>query len=137
MIAGAGIFSLCLYAGIGFLSATQGDIEPMALPEAVPGVLAAAAVCILLTAGPIVSAMIRGSAKKTEPTSRLDGVTTAVVIGMAIRESPGIIGLVLTFLTGDPRWVIGLAGISILAMVAAFPRRSTLEKLLRDVPPIG
>ena len=137
MIAGAGIFSLVLYAGIGFLSAAQGDIVPTPLPEAAPGILAAAAVCLLIITGPIVSALIRKSVGKTEPAARLDGVTTAVVIGMAIRESPGIIGLVLTFLTGDPRWVVGLSGLSILAMIAAFPRRSTLENLLRDVPPIG
>jgi len=65
----------------------------------------------------------------------LAGVTVAVtadprsagyrarwVVSMALRETCGVLGAVLTLLGGDPSWALGLGGAAIVALLALRPR---------------
>lgn len=52
------------------------------------------------------------------------------IIGFALRELPTVIGLLLTLLTGDSGWVIGLGLVSLLIMSRPSPSVAQLNAYL-------
>lgn len=100
-------------------------------------VLAAAAVVPLIVAPVVSKAVLRQAISRVEnPASEkiLDAYQSSVIIGMAMRESTAIIGLVITLLTGSLTWVTALAAASLLAMLTAWPRREKALALLDNRP---
>lgn len=45
-----------------------------------------------------------------------------LVVSMALRETCGLLGAVLTLLGGDPAWALGLGGAAVVALLALRPR---------------
>jgi hypothetical protein len=45
-----------------------------------------------------------------------------IVVSMALRETCGLLGAVLTLLGGDPGWALGLGGVAVVALLALRPR---------------
>lgn len=133
----AAVMSLVAYVGIAFFLIRQEAIEPMTLPTILPPVLSAVAVSTLLIAGFIVKGLIDKAQLINPPIDRFGPYQAAVVVGVALRESAGIIGLVLTLLTGSLLWVCLLSALGTFAILSNFPTRSALENLIRDAPPIG
>ena len=132
----AAIMSLVAYVGIAFLLIRQDVVQPMAIPTILPPVLGAVAVSILLAANFIVKGLIDKARNLSPPTERLGRYQAAAVVGIALRESAGVIGLVLTLLTGSLLWVGLLSGLSAVAILTNVPTRSILEDLVREVTPI-
>ncbi len=99
---------------------------------AVPWILAAIAVAQIPVAAAVTSALKRSAASKSTVGDRLASLRVAIITGFALRESTTIIGLVITFLTGDLRWCLGLGALSMLSMLAAWPRRREAEALAAD-----
>lgn len=67
---------------------------------------------------------------------RLGSYRTAVIIAFAVREGVAIYGLVLSFLSGDPRWALGFGAVALASMLMGWPKRSEMERLAAEVPPI-
>ncbi len=132
----AGIMSLMAYVGISIMLIRQEAIEPMAMPSNLLPILAGFAVSTLLTASLIVKGMIAKARRITPPADRLGPYQAAMIVGVALRESTGVIGLVLTLLTGNLLWVCLLSGLAAFAILSNSPTRAALETLVQDAPPI-
>ena len=102
-----------------------------------------AGILAVLSAGHLVLAhllfvnRVAAAAKLSTPEQRLAAHRVAVIIAFALREAVAIYGLVLSFLSGDPRWAFGFGAVALVSMVFGWPRRSTMERLASDVPPIA
>lgn len=129
--------SLGMYVGIGWFLQKQGDFTMGPVPDGLPFILSLTGFSMLIVAEIVFRALAARARRVEPPEGRLIPYQSAVVVGFALRESAGVLGLVLTLLTGDLRWVVGLSSFAVVAMVAAWPRRSTLEELVKLAPPIG
>jgi hypothetical protein len=49
----------------------------------------------------------------------------ATIVAFALREAGGLIGLVLTAVTGNSWWAWGLGGAALIAMAMDWPKRET------------
>ena len=102
-----------------------------------------AIVFAVLSAGQLVAAriiheMLLGRARhRATPRERLGEYRSAVIVAFALREGVALYGLVLSFLSGEPRWAIGFGAVALFSMAAGWPRRSVMEELAAEVPPIG
>ncbi len=132
----AAVMSLVAYVGIAFMLISQEAIEPMSIPSTLLPILGGFAVSILFTASLIVKAMIGKARRIMPPADRLGPYQAAMIVGVALRESAGVIGLVLTLLTGSLLWVCLLSALAAFAILSNFPTRSALENLVQDAPPI-
>jgi len=81
--------------------------------------------------------LVESARRRATPDERLGAYRSAVIIGMAFKESVAIFGLVLSLLSGEPRWAIGFGAVALVAMSFSWPQRTTMEALAADVPPIG
>jgi F0F1-type ATP synthase membrane subunit c/vacuolar-type H+-ATPase subunit K len=131
------IMSLVTYVGIAFMLIRQEAIESTAIPSNLLPILAGFAVSTLFTASLIVKGMIAKARRIMPPTDRLGPYQAAMIVGVALRESAGVIGLVLTLLTGNLLWVSLLSALAAFAILSNFPTRSALENLVQDAPSIG
>ncbi len=130
------IMSLVAYVGMAFMLTSQEAIEPMAIPSTLLPILAGFAVSTLFTASLIVKAMTGKASRIMSPADRLGPYQAAMIVGVALRESAGVMGLVLTLLTGNLLWVSLLSGLAAIAILSNFPTQSALENLVQDAPPI-
>lgn len=102
-----------------------------------------AAIFAVLSAGHLVLAQLlfasraRAAEKLPTPEERLASYRVAVIIAFAIREAVALYGLVLTLLSGDPRWCLGFGVVALVSMALGWPRRSEMERLASEVPSIG
>jgi hypothetical protein len=71
------------------------------------------------------------------PQERLGRYRTAIIIAFALREGVALYGLVLSLLSGDPKWATGFGAVALFSMVIGWPRRSVMEELAAEVQPIG
>jgi hypothetical protein len=82
---------------------------------------------ILLAASPAVKrALLKRSNAEHAPldVSDLAGdYMSANIIAFAMREGAGLMGFVLSLLTGNPWWSWGLGGAAVLAMIVDWPKR--------------
>lgn len=131
------IMSLVAYVGIAFMLVREGAIESLSMPPTLVPILCAFAVSTLFTASLIVKRMVAKAQRITVSADRLGPYQTAVIVGVVLRESAGVIGLVLTLLTGSLLWVCLLSALAAFAILSNFPTRSALENLVKDALPIG
>lgn len=135
IICGVLILAAANYIFIGKLICNSGsemDSDPVLV-----GVLAVVALLFLGLAAVVYRIMMQRIPANSTVEARIAKWKIATILSFAVRETTAIFGFVLTMLTGDLRWVVGLAGITVLFMLYAFPRWSTFEKSLKEVPPIG
>lgn len=139
VLAATMLASVAVYVVIAYLVAPTAAGDPLdpELLRTLAIVLGVVSAATLITAEVLFRARLRGARAATAVSERLAGYRVAMIIAFALRESVAIYGLVLSFLSNDPVWAIGFAAVAALAMVAGWPRRSTLEALAADVPPIG
>lgn len=130
-------FSLVVYVGIAWFLLRQGTIGPTTTPTIFPWVLAVVAVSILATAGTVVKT-IMARLRTVETTSeKLTTYRSAVIVGAAMRESVGVIGLFATLITHNLLWVGVLSALAALAILINLPTRSALQSALQEINPIG
>lgn len=120
------------YIVIAYLVSRSGStLDTVQLPV----VLIAVIGLIFLGMAPVVFRMMMQKLSSTSPLeTRITRLKFATIVSFAVREAAAIAGFVVTMVTGDLRWVIALSGITVIAMVAAFPRWSSFEKEVNTVP---
>ena len=131
IICAALLVSLVIYVVVAtILVNRQGFTMDADIPAFLPQLLAAIGVGMLAVAQAVASVIMRQATAAGDLGARLRTAQTATVIGMALRESTAIIGLVATLLTGEQLWVLALASLSALAMLVNWPRRDRLAEVV-------
>lgn len=100
-------------------------------------ILAVLSIGHLAAAQALFTSRLRAAAKLPSPGQRLESYRTSFILAFALREAVAIYGLVLSFLSGDVRWCLGFGAVALLSMLLGWPRRSAMERLASEVPPIG
>jgi F0F1-type ATP synthase membrane subunit c/vacuolar-type H+-ATPase subunit K len=129
-----------IYCVVAYLAMSQSpDGFVSDVPQALAWILAAIAVAQIPIAAAVSGSLKKSAGAKASATERLAGWRTATVVVFALRESTAVIGLVITFLTGDLRWCFGLGALAVIAMLTGWPRRSEVERMSADpaTAPIG
>jgi len=102
-----------------------------------------AAILTIVSLGHLVAAQmlfairVRAAEKLPTPEQRLSSYRVAIILSFALREAVAVYGLILSFLSGDVRWAIGFGAVAAISMLLGWPRRSAMETLGSEVPPIG
>lgn len=121
---------LFLAGAVLLLRSGSGIGDGGALPAgALPGV--GIAVLVMLLTAPVVQrtlSTVPAGAPAGEVVARW---RTAVIVGSAVREGAGLVGIVAGLLAGSALWVLVLGGSSILSLLLALPRGEELESDLR------
>ena len=108
-----------------FLYAT-GDLPQGEVKKLVPPIFFTLAL-ILIAASPAVKrALLKRSDSEhvIGAAERAGDYMSANIIAFALREGAGLIGFVLSLLTGNPWWSWGLGGAAVLAMIVDWPKGS-------------
>ena len=133
------IVSLVIYAGLAWTLVEVVGFD--AVVDLDPTLTAAIAMVALgtLPAAEMLSRMLKAKAgllgRDAGAEATLRAYSQAVIVGFALRESCGIIGLVLSLLTGSMLWAVTLSAVALVAMVVAWPRSHAMQEwLLQQVP---
>lgn len=129
--------SLVVYVGIALFLVRQGTVGPMTTPTILPWVLAAVAISTLAAAGTVVKTIMARVRTVETASERLTAYRSAVIVGAAMRESVGVIGLFATLITHNLLWVGVLSALAALAILTNLPTRSALRAAVQETPPIG
>lgn len=107
-----------------YLYATGGLAGARMKPVAPPIFFSVA--LILLVASPAVKrALLKRSDAEhagADPVQQAGDYMSANIIAFALREGAGLMGFVLSLLSGNPWWGWGLGGAAILAMILDWPK---------------
>lgn len=137
VVCAAFVLSQVFYFGIAwFLLRGPGDLEPLApsLPEAVSWSLAVAALALLVAAPALRSVLMRQAREEARTVDEvLARHRAAAVVGYALREGAGVVGLVLSLLSGELAWCLALGALATLALLGAWPRQERVEEDARTV----
>lgn len=144
IICAAILMSVPVYAIIAILlnGSGAGGFPPEAVPRPVVPVLVVAAALLLLSAPSIGRAVRRPSRDMTggatdSPAHRLERFRTGHIMAFALRETAAILGLVVTLVTGNVNWVLGLGAAAMIAMLLGWPRRADARRLVKsDAAPL-
>lgn len=129
MIVGSLVLGVGLFTGVAVYlirSGTFGDTEELIPLEAVGAVVA-----VLLLTAPLVAGRLKDTPAGADRNTVYQHFQTGTIVGMALREGAGLMGGILAMLSGSLPWLLGLTGVSMLAMILAWPRRDDLEERLR------
>ena len=102
-----------------------------------------AAILAIVSLGHLVAAQmlfairVRAAEKLPTPEQRLGSYRVAVILSFALREAVAVYGLILSFLSGDARWALGFGAVAAISMLLGWPKRSAMERLASEIPPIG
>jgi hypothetical protein len=107
----------------------RGKLQPAPIPGIVPIVLFLVGVAILVAAP-----AVKGAVYKRADAEGIQGdlgkvfaaYRKATLIAFALREAGGLIGFILSILTGNPWWSWGLGGAAVIAMLFDWPKREHL-----------
>lgn len=130
-IVGSLVLGVGLFAGVAVYlirSGTFGETGALIALEAV-GVV----VVVLLLTAPLVASRLKDAPAGADRDTVYQRFQTGTIVGMALREGAGLMGGILAMLSGSLPWLLGLTGVSMLAMILAWPRRDDLEERLRQV----
>jgi hypothetical protein len=126
IVCGAVVLGLLLVNAVLGLLLARG-VTPV--PRTVSIVLFAAALAILVAAP-----AVKGAVYKRADAEGIQGdlgkvfaaYRKATLMAFALREAAGLIGFVLSILTGNPWWSWGLGGAAVIAMLLDWPKREHL-----------
>jgi F0F1-type ATP synthase membrane subunit c/vacuolar-type H+-ATPase subunit K len=138
ILAAAMATSVPVYAVVAWL-VTAGMTAPMVEPGVLRTLLIALALVSaaeLVFAGVLFRTQVAAARSRETVEERLGAYRVAVVITFALRESVAIYGLVLSLVGDDPVWAAAFAAGALATMLLGWPRRSEMEALAADVPPI-
>jgi len=91
--------------------------------------LAAVALALLVAAPSVKRAIFKRAEAEGfdgDPEKRRAAWQKATIVAFALREAGGLIGFVLTAITGNSWWAWGLGGAALIAMAMDWPRREHL-----------
>jgi len=129
ILCGAILSGLVLVNVVLIVLLSSGSITPAPLPSALPMILFAMAL-VLLVASPAVKAAVfkRFDAEgfSGDNNKIFAAYRTSVIVALAFREAAGLLGFMLSLLTANPWWSWGLGGAAVIAMVFDWPKREHL-----------
>jgi hypothetical protein len=64
----------------------------------------------------------------------LQAYSQSTIVGFAMREACGVIGLTLSILAADWLWAVLLSFVALVAMLAAWPRSHSVQDWLLQNP---
>jgi len=123
--------SIPIYVAIAWFLASQGPLDDEPPASVVYGLLALAA-GLLIAAVAVSRRLKTTAAAKPTLVERLDAQRVATIVSFALREGIAVVGLVITLLDGDLRWILGLATVSLVAMLLDWPAPADWERLAAD-----
>jgi hypothetical protein len=89
------------------------------------------AVLVMLLTAPVVQRTLSTVPAGAPAGEAVGRWRTGVIVGSAVREGAGLLGIVAGLLAGSALWVLVLGGASILSLLLALPRGEELEADLR------
>lgn len=107
----------------------SGNLDPKPLSPNVPIALFAIGLALLVSSGAVKRAVYKRADAEGfdgDPGRFFNAYQTATIIAFALREAGGLIGFILSLLTGNPWWSWGLGGAAVIAMVFDWPKREQL-----------
>ncbi len=128
IVCGAIALGLLLVNAVLGLLLVRG-LAQVPIPQIVSIVLFAAAVALLVAAP-----ALKGAVYKRADAEGIHGdlgkvfaaYRKATLMAFALREAGGLIGFILSILTGNPWWSWGLGGAAVIAMLFDWPKREHL-----------
>ncbi len=119
------IVGVVILGAVGAVLVRTGTVRPEAFPAAGTWSLAGVALLQLLLAPVLERRIAAGGGAASAAADRARRAVGGKIVGFALREAAGILGVVLGLLTGELRWILGLGGLAVATMLLAFPRRTT------------
>jgi hypothetical protein len=128
IVCGAVALGLVLVNAVLGLLRARG-LAPAPIPQIVSVLVFAAGVALLVAAP-----AVKGAVYKRADAEGIHGdlgkvfaaYRKATLIAFALREAGGLIGFILSMLTGNPWWSWGLGGAAVIAMALDWPKRGHL-----------
>ncbi|HEX6903525.1 MAG TPA: hypothetical protein VF789_27660 [Thermoanaerobaculia bacterium] len=100
-----------------------GQLAEKEIKKPVPLIFFSLALLLLVSAPAIKRALLkRSGAELLDVSERAGDYMSANIIAFAMREGAGLMGFVLSLLTGNPWWSWGLGGAAVLSMIVDWPR---------------
>ncbi len=130
--------SLLVYAGLAWtLVEVLGFEAVVELDSTVTTALAFVALATL-PAAEMLTRMLRTKAAAAGQAAgaevALQSYAQGVIVGFAMREACGVIGLVMSLLTGSWIWAVTLSAVALIAMIVAWPRSHSVQEWLLQQP---
>lgn len=122
-----------LFAGVAVWLVAGGALgTPEPLPPGIVGMVAVG-VLVMLLVSPVVERKLAAVPAGSDAALRLRRWSTATIVGSALREGAGLLGVALASMAGSIPWVLAFGGISAGAILLAFPKGEEVEAALRSV----
>ena len=128
------VVALGIYLVLARALASQGT-GPTGFPAFLPWALVALAGFAILAAPFVASLGLRAAERRDDPEARANAYQQSVVAAFALREAAGIIGIVVTLLTGHWLWSAGLTGAAALSMATGWPTRAAFDRFVEPTAP--
>lgn len=132
------VVCVALMGGVVVLGAVVTVLLASGFEPLAPGIkglllpVTAGYVLLSLVAAPLLESALRKVPASADRAEALGRFSTAVIVGMALREGAALLAVVAGLLTGDLAWGLGLAAVVLLAMVLALPSDRKLQDSLRS-----
>jgi hypothetical protein len=139
LIAAALVISVLVYMAIAWFVAptTAVSNEDTQFIQLMAAILAIVSLGHLVAAQMLFAIRVRAAEKLPAPEQRLGSYRAAIILSFALREAVAVYGLILSFLSGDARWCFGFGAVALASMLLGWPKRSAMDRLGSEVPPIG
>ncbi len=136
IVCGAFAAATLVYAGVGWFLVKSGgvDFPRLAKPGGLALILATTAVLLLLAA-PLAQRLFaqdRNARQSNMPAVPFETYRQATMVAFALREGAALLGLLITLLMRDVRWVLALGAVAVLAMLLGWPKPAAWERLNQD-----
>lgn len=108
---------------------TTGNLDPKPVPRSLPIILFTIGLVLLVSSGAVKAAIFKRADAEGfdgDPGKVFNAYQNATLIAFALREAGGLIGFILSLLTGNPWWSWGLGGAAVIAIIFDWPKRERL-----------
>lgn len=131
-VCGALVLGVVALAGVAAWLFVQGTapLAAGAVPPLALWIIAGVAASLFVVA-PVLERSLREAPRGASPSEVAARYQTGTMVGFAVREAPGLMGVVVSLLVGSLVWAAGFALASVVAMTLAWPRRDDLVARLR------
>lgn len=114
-----------------FLVRSGEGLAPGAVPAGALPAVGVAVLVMLLTAPVVQRSLARVGDPGATPPERISRWRVAAIVGAAVREGAGLLGIVAGLLAGSPLWIGLLGGAAVVSLLLALPGGDELEADLR------
>lgn len=93
--------------------------------------LTALVVVLLLALAPVVRRRMLESGRAADTDEVVQRWGNATIVGHALREGAGLLGVTIGLVTGSVAWILGLGVVSLTAMLLGWPRGDEVQQHVR------